>query len=48
MSNFIKLSDLKEKKLKQEEMKTAKGGIILLYGVLPPIVLHYGVYPDPY
>jgi len=49
MSKFIKISELKEKKLKEEEMKNAKGGYILLYGVLPPITLLYGVINnDPY
>lgn len=37
MSNFIKLSELKEKKLKEEEMNEVKGGytMALMYGVLP-------------
>ena len=48
MSKFIKLSEVKEQKLKEEEMKKTKGGIHLLYGILPPFVLHYGVIPDPF
>ena len=44
MSKYIKLSDLKEKKLKEEEMKNAKGGFKLLYGVILP-VLDYGIIP---
>jgi len=48
MSNFIKLSELKEKKLKEEEMKNAKGGYILVlhYGVIP--VLDYGIIDPPW
>lgn len=47
MSNFIKLSEVKEKKLRQEEMRRVKGGDFnpTLY---PPPVLHYGVIPDPF
>jgi natural product precursor len=42
MSNFIKLSEVKEQQLKQEEMKRVQGGY------RPPIVMKYGVYPPPY
>jgi natural product precursor len=38
MSNFVKLSEVKEQKLKQEEMKRVKGGYID-----PSQVMHYGV-----
>jgi hypothetical protein len=48
MSKYIKLSELKEKKLKEEEMKNARGGVTLLYAVIPPDVLHYGIVPDPW
>jgi hypothetical protein len=46
MSKFIKLSDVKEQKLKQEEMKKTKGGFTLHYGVLP--VLDYGIIDPPW
>jgi len=47
MSNFIKLSEIKEKKLKEDEMKKAKGGylVVLMYGVYP--VLDYGIIDSP-
>jgi natural product precursor len=39
MSNFIKLSELKEKKLKDAEMNEVKGGytLALMYGVMPDL-----------
>lgn len=48
MSNFIKLSEVKEQKLKEEEMKKTKGGytMVLHYGVLP--VLDYGIIDPPF
>jgi len=36
MSNFIKLSELKEKKLKEAEMDNARGGNTLCYAIDPP------------
>jgi natural product precursor len=47
MSHFIKLSELKEKKLKEEELKNVKGGFTLHYGMITP-VLDYGVIPPPW
>jgi hypothetical protein len=47
MSNFIKLSDLKEKKLKEAEMQNARGGITLCYAIELP-VLDYGIIDPPW
>ena len=49
MSNFIKLSELKEKKLKEAEMSNARGGriIVLDYGIEPP-VQDYGIVDPPW
>jgi hypothetical protein len=48
MNNFIKLSEIKEQKLKEEEMKKTNGGniMVLHYGVLP--VLDYGIINPPW
>ena len=52
MDNFIKLFKVKEKKLKEEEMKRVKGGektSAAIDPIEPPVMpLHYGIIPpDP-
>jgi hypothetical protein len=46
MNNFIKLSEVKEKKLRREEMMRINGGDFAAVEP-PPIVPDYGVIPDP-
>ena len=46
MNNFIKLSEVKEKKLRQEEMMRINGGDFAV-AEPPPMVLDYGVIVDP-
>ena len=47
MSDFIKLSEVKEKKLRLEEMRKVKGGEFNPT-TYPPPVLHYGVVILPF
>ena len=46
MNNFIKLSEVKEKKLRLEEMMRVKGGDFAV-AEPPPVVPEYGIIPDP-